>query len=434
MQTTKINIHWFRRDLRLEDNTSLFHALKSENPILCLFIFDTNILNKLNNKEDARVQFILQEINRLSDELRAVGSDILVKTGDPVSVWKDIIQEYSIDHVFTNHDYEPYARERDKQVKDMLANNNIGFSSFKDQVIFEKNEIVKDDGSPYTVFTPYSKKWKMALNEFYLKSYPSEARLDNLLKTSELKRVELKDINFKPSTQKFPSRELNNTIIGNYELKRDLPGVEGTSRLSLHFRFGTVSIRQTVRKAKDISEKWLNELIWREFYMAILYHFPHVVTQAFKSNYDRIEWRNDPTQFERWCQGKTGYPIVDAGMRQLNETGFMHNRVRMVVASFLTKHLLIDWRWGEAYFAEKLLDYELSSNNGGWQWAAGCGVDAAPYFRIFNPYLQTNKFDPQNIYIEQWVPEWNSGSYPKPIVNHEEARKLCLEVYKKALI
>ena len=434
MQTKKINIHWFRRDLRLADNASLYHALKSKNPVLCIFIFDTSILNKLSNKEDARVQFILQEVNRLSAELKAVGSDLIVKIGEPINAWKEVIQEYSVDHVFTNNDYEPYALERDKQIEEMLAISNIGFSSFKDQVIFEKSEIVKDDGTPYTVFTPYSRKWKTALNDFYLKPYPSEAKLDNLLKISGLPIVELIDLNFKPTKQSFPPREINTGLIKNYEFKRDLPGVEGTSRLSLHFRFGTISVRSKVRKAMDISEKWLNELIWREFYMSILFHFPNVVTQSFKPNYDRIEWRNDQTHFEKWCQGKTGYPIVDAGMRQLNETGFMHNRVRMVVASFLTKHLLIDWRWGEAYFAEKLLDYELSSNNGGWQWAAGSGVDAAPYFRIFNPYLQTNKFDPQNIYIEQWVPEWNSSNYPKPIVNHEEARKLCLEVYKKALI
>jgi len=434
VHTSKINIHWFRRDLRLEDNASLFHALEGSQQVLCLFIFDTTILNKLSNKEDARVQFILQEVNRLQDELRAVGSDILVKFGEPLTIWKEVIADYSVAQVFTNHDYEPYARNRDQEVKDLLSTHSIEFCSFKDQVIFEKNEIVKDDGTPYTVFTPYSKKWKSKLNEFYLESYPSEAKLNNLLKIKDLPRVELNDLNFKPSNQKFPPREINTGIIKNYEFKRDLPGVEGTSRLSLHLRFGTVSIRQKARKAKDLSEKWLNELIWREFYMSILYHFPYVVNKAFKPNYDRIEWRNDSTHFEKWCQGKTGYPIVDAGMRQLNETGFMHNRVRMVVASFLTKHLLIDWRWGEAYFAEKLLDYELASNNGGWQWAAGSGVDAAPYFRIFNPYLQTNKFDPQNIYIEQWVPEWNSNSYPKSIVNHEDARKLCLEVYKKALI
>lgn len=434
MQKSTINIHWFRRDLRLEDNAALFHALNGENPVLCLFIFDTTILNKLTNKEDARVQFILQEIKRLQNELRVFGSDMLIKIGEPLSIWRSIIEEYHVAHVFTNHDYEPYALERDREIDVMLTTYSVRFSSFKDQVIFEKNEIVKDDGTPYTVFTPYSKKWKNTLNDFYLKSYPSETKLNNLLKVSELPVIELSDINFKATTQSFPPREINTGIIRNYELKRDLPGVEGTSRLSLHFRFGTISVRQKVSKALDISEKWLNELIWREFYMSILYHFPHVVSNAFKPSYDRIEWRNDPTHFEKWCQGKTGYPIVDAGMRQLNATGFMHNRVRMVVASFLTKHLLIDWRWGEAYFAEKLLDYELASNNGGWQWAAGSGVDAAPYFRIFNPYLQTNKFDPQAIYIEQWVPEWNSSNYPKPIVNHDDARKLCLEVYKKALI
>lgn len=428
-----ISIHWFRRDLRLQDNAALYHALKSGTPVLCLFIFDKTILTKLSNKSDARVSFIHQEIERLKKELEALGSSLLIKHGDPLAIWKELISQYKIKEVFTNHDYEPYAISRDTEINTLLFANSINFKTFKDQVIFEKEEVLKDDGTPYTVFTPYSKKWKAKLNNFYLKPYPTESYFKNFYKTPPLPDATLEQLGFKKSLIPFPDKETRQSIIKNYETNRDIPSVEGTSRLSLHFRFGTISIRQKAAKALQISEKWLNELIWREFYMSILYHYPQVVSSAFKPQYDRIVWDNNPHYFEKWCNGQTGYPIVDAGMRQLNATGFMHNRVRMIVASFLTKHLLIDWRWGEAYFAEKLLDFELASNNGGWQWAAGCGVDAAPYFRIFNPYLQTARFDPKNSYIKTWVPEFEKPTYPKPIVNHEQARNKCLETYKIAL-
>lgn len=428
-----ISIHWFRRDLRLQDNAALYHALKSGTPVLCLFIFDTQILNKLTDKSDARVSFIHQEIERLKKELEVLGSSLLIKFGEPLTIWKEVIKEYEIKDVFTNHDYEPYAISRDNEIKTFLNSQSIYFKTFKDQVIFEKEEVLKDDGTPYTVFTPYSKKWKAKLNDFYLKPYPTESYFKNFYKTPPLPDATLEQLGFKKSLIPFPEKETRQSIIKNYETNRDIPSLEGTSRLSLHFRFGTISIRQKAAKALQISEKWLNELIWREFYMSILYHYPHVVSSAFKPQYDRIEWNNNVEYFEKWCNGQTGYPIVDAGMRQLNATGFMHNRVRMIVASFLTKHLLIDWRWGEAYFAEKLLDFELASNNGGWQWAAGCGVDAAPYFRIFNPYLQTARFDPKNSYIKTWVPEFEKPTYPKPIVNHEQARTKCLETYKIAL-
>lgn len=428
-----ISVHWFRRDLRLKDNAALYHALRSGNPVLCLFIFDSSILEKLDDISDARVSFIHQEIETLKIQLESLGSSLLLKHGEPLSIWKEITEEFQIYKVFANHDYEPAAIDRDKIVEDLLTSKNIPFLTYKDQVIFEKDEILKDDGIPYTVFTPYSKKWKSKLNNFYLKPYPTEYYFSNFYKTDKLAKIPMTQLGFKVSQIQFPPKQTSQNLIKNYENTRDIPSLEGTSRLSLHFRFGTISIREKAAKALSISEKWLNELIWREFYMSILYHFPHVVSSAFKPQYDRIEWVNNLEQFEKWCRGETGYPIVDAGMRQLNSTGFMHNRVRMIVAGFLTKHLLIDWRWGEAYFAEKLLDYELASNNGGWQWAAGSGVDAAPYFRIFNPYLQSHKFDPQNLYIKKWVPEFESPEYPLPIINHEVARKRCLEVYKAAL-
>lgn len=428
-----ISVHWFRRDLRLEDNAALYHALKSNHPVLCLFIYDTSILNKLNDKSDPRVGFIHQEIENLKIKLESLGSSLLIKHGEPLAVWKEITNEFKIYKVFANHDYEPTAIHRDKIIDNFLTSKNIPFLTYKDQVIFEKDEILKDDGTPYTVFTPYSKKWKAKLNTFYLKSYPNEKYFPNFFKTKNLPTIELAKLGFKVSKIPFPPKQVSQNLIKNYENTRDIPSIEGTSRLSLHFRFGTLSVREKASKALSISEKWLNELIWREFYMSILYHFPQVVSSAFKPQYDRIEWVNNLEQFEKWYQGNTGYPIVDAGMRELNRTGFMHNRVRMIVASFLTKHLLIDWRWGEAYFAEKLLDYELASNNGGWQWAAGCGVDAAPYFRIFNPYLQSQKFDPQNRYIKKWIPELDTNQYPPQIINHDMARKRCLEVHKAAL-
>jgi len=433
INTSSIAVHWFRRDLRLEDNASLYQALKSGYPVLCIFIFDQIILNKLENKSDARVTFIHNEVIRLKSELEALGSSLLIQYGDPLEIWKKLITSHSINTVFTNHDYEPYALTRDLQISKFLNNAKVSFNTFKDQVIFEKNEIIKEDGKPYTVFTPYSKKWKAALNDFYLKSYPTELYYSHFLQTSPFQGFTLETLGFEKSEFHFPPKVSTRGLIKNYKENRNIPSVDGTSRLSLHFRFGTISVRQKASQALSLSETWLNELIWREFYMSILFHFPHVVSSSFKPQYDKIEWLNDKDQFDKWSVGQTGYPIVDAGMRQLNATGFMHNRVRMIVASFLTKHLLIDWRWGEAYFAEKLLDFELASNNGGWQWAAGSGVDAAPYFRIFNPYLQTLKFDPQNRYIKTWVPEFESGTYPKPIVNHEMARVRCLETYKRAL-
>jgi deoxyribodipyrimidine photo-lyase len=429
-----INIFWFRRDLRLHDNAGLYHALKSNNPVLAVFIFDTNILDQLPNKADRRVTFIHDALNKLQQQLADTNSSLRVCHGTPLQAFEELTVQYKIEKVFTNHDYEPYALERDALIKEFLNEKGISFHTFKDQVIFEKNEVLKDDGKPYTVFTPYSKKWKDTLNEFYLKAYATELYFSNFYQQPAKEVPSLSSIGFVKTADNFPQPDLINALVKQYEKQRDYPAIEGTSRLGVHLRFGTISIRQLVATAQKLSEVFLNELIWREFFQMILWHFPQVGKgRAFRPEYDFIQWRNNEDEFERWCTGETGYPIVDAGMRELNATGFMHNRVRMITASFLAKHLLIDWRWGEAYFAEKLLDYELASNNGNWQWAAGCGCDAAPYFRIFNPHIQTKKFDPQHKYINKWVPELNELTYPTPIVDHEMARKRCLEVYKKAL-
>lgn len=429
-----INIFWFRRDLRLHDNAGLYHALKSKFKVLPIFIFDADILSKLEEITDKRVQFIHQSLGNIQAQLATLGSNLEVKHGIPAQIWYDLSLKYTINTVYTNHDYEPYAIQRDAQIRDLLATKGIAFETYKDQTIFEKNEVTKDDGKPYTVFTPFGRKWKSKITDYYLKSYPNEKYFSNFIKTEIAPIITLQQLGFEATKENFPASILNENIVKKYTEQRDLPAVLGTSRLSVHLRFGTVSIRHLAQKAFLLNETWLNELIWRDFYMAILYHFPHVVQGAFRPEYNKIAWRNNETEFAAWCSGNTGYPIVDAGMRELNATGFMHNRVRMVVASFLTKHLLIDWKWGEAYFAKKLLDFDLSANNGGWQWAAGSGCDAAPYFRVFNPYLQTERFDKELKYIKKWVPEFsNPFQYAKPIVVHEFARKRVLEVYAKAL-
>jgi deoxyribodipyrimidine photo-lyase len=433
MKETPTAIFWFRRDLRLNDNAGLYHALKENESVLPIFIFDTDILNQLEDKADARVEFIHQHIQKLQKQLVEFNSSILVSIGNPLEVFKNLINQYKITKVYTNHDYEPYAITRDKEIATLLQNFGASFHTFKDQVIFEKDEVVKDDHKPYTVFTPYMRKWKSNIKSFYTKAYPTQKYFSSLIKTQAFTIPTLAEIGFKPSGISFPTIDLNENIVKQYKEQRDIPAINGTSKLSVHLRFGTVSIRELVVKAQVLNETWLNELIWREFYMMILYHFPHVVSGAFKPNYNHIPWTNNEHHFELWCNGKTGYPIVDAGMRELNQTGFMHNRVRMIVASFLTKHLLIDWRWGEAYFAKKLLDFELSSNNGGWQWSASSGCDAAPYFRVFNPYEQTKKFDPQLKYIKHWIPEYDELTYIKPIIDHKFARERVLNTYKTAL-
>jgi deoxyribodipyrimidine photo-lyase len=427
--TQETTVFWFRRDLRLTDNAGFYHALKQKQNVLPVFIFDRCILDKLDDKKDRRVEFIHQTISQLKEELEKQGSSLLILHGDPTEIYSIL----SPKAVYCNQDYEPYAIERDSKIKNDLSHRKIEFHSYKDHVIFEKDEIVKDDNLPYTIFTPYSKKWKSKLSTFYLKSYPTEKYFNSLAKIKALPLPALDELGFEKTGAIFPERKVSLKIIENYHTTRNYPGLPGTSRLSVHLRFGTVSIRQLTLIASKRNEAWLNELIWRDFYQMILWHFPHVTNKSFKAQYDHIQWRNDENEFDAWCNGRTGFPIVDAGMRELNATGYMHNRVRMIVASFLTKHLLIDWRWGEAYFAEKLLDFDLAANNGGWQWAAGCGCDAAPYFRVFNPQLQTEKFDPELRYVKTWVTELGTNNYPKPIVDHALARERVLVAYKNAL-
>jgi deoxyribodipyrimidine photo-lyase len=428
-----ISICWLRRDLRLNDNTALYHALKSDYPVLLVFIFDQNILDKLQNKADARVSFIHQTLTKLQEKLVEQNSSLLVKYNNPLAAWADILDTYEVKEVYANHDYEPYALKRDSELSAFFEEQKIAFKTFKDQVIFEKNEVVKTDGKPYTVFTPYFKIWLQKLNALAYAKQPSEAHFSHLFATTPIALIGLKEMGFEESNQKFPDLNFEQKLAG-YETKRDYPATDATTYIGLHLRFGTISIRTAVEKAvANKADKWLAELAWREFYMMILWHFPHIVNKAFKPAYDNIEWRNNEQEFEAWCKGETGYPLVDAGMRQLNQTGFMHNRIRMVVASFLCKHLLIDWRWGESYFASKLLDFELSSNVGGWQWACGSGNDAAPYFRVFNPALQLQKFDPKMEYVYKWAPEYQMALLPVPIVDHAFARDRVLKVYKKAL-
>ncbi len=431
----KISIFWFRRDLRLDDNIGLYNALKGEYPVVPIFIFDKNIIDDLP-KNDARVTFIFETLQKIRQELQEKhNSSIALFYGSPKIIFKTLISEFDIQNVYINHDYEPYAIKRDARIKEFLAGLNVPFQTYKDQVIFEKGEILKSDGNPYIVYTPYKNKWKELFDIRKLKIFTSEKLLDNTIKKINLPTVSLSEMGFTKSHIKTPEYNASSSVIQNYEDTRNFPAIDnGTSRLGPHLRFGTVGIRSIIKKAiAEENEIFWSELIWREFFMQILWHYPHTTTKSFKPKYDRIEWRNNEQEFEQWKKGETGYPMVDAGMRQLNQTGYMHNRVRMVVASFLCKHLLIDWRWGEAYFAEKLLDYDMSANIGNWQWASGSGVDAAPYFRIFNPTTQITKFDKQLEYINTWVLDLNELTYPVPIVEHKLARERCLSIYKKAL-
>jgi deoxyribodipyrimidine photo-lyase len=428
-----VNIMWFRRDLRLHDNAALYHALKSEHPVLSVFIFDKNILDDLEEKKDRRVQFICNALEEMQIQLKKHTSGLTTFYDTPENAFHSLLKKYSIITVFANEDYEQYAIDRDDSVAKLLQKHKATLKLFKDQVIFSKNEIIKDDAKPYTVFTPYNKKWLATLNKFYLKSYPTKKYFKNFFKQETQSIPSLESMGFEKTDGDFPSKKINENLIKHYKQTRDFPGEDGTSRMSVHLRFGTVSIRELATVAKKLSTTYLNELIWRDFYHMILWHFQHVRKEkAFRPEMENIEWRNNEKEFQAWCDGKTGYPIVDAGMRQLNETGFMHNRVRMITASFLSKHLLIDWRWGEAYFAKKLLDYDYAPNNGGWQWSASTGCDAMPYFRIFNPTAQAKKFDKDLKYIRKWIPELDSFDYPQPIVEHTFARQRALDVYTKS--
>ena len=430
---SNVVIHWFRRDFRFYDNTALIAALNSGHSVLPIFIFDPNILARLEDKQDTRVTFIYDKVQVLKDELEENGSSLRVFYSSPEEVFSQLNQEYTIKGVYSNKDYEPYAIKRDKMIKDLLSQQEIPFHQFKDHVVFEGSEVLKQDGTPFKVFSPFKRAW---LNRFEQPGTVKTTEMADFRFFHAMDPTEspsLKSMGFNRSDQEIPSPSVPIDLIRNYDMTRDFPGQHGTSRLGIHFRFGTVSIREYALLAKQYNDTFLNELIWRDFYSAILQHFPHVTDRAFNRKYDAVPWLNDPKEFEKWCAGQTGYPIVDAGMRELNQTGFMHNRARMITASFLTKHLLIDWRWGEAYFASKLLDFDLASNNGGWQWAAGTGTDAQPYFRVFNPASQAEKFDKQGDYIKNWVPEYGGSNYAKPMVEHKSARLRAIETYKAAV-
>lgn len=427
-------VFWFRRDLRLDDNTGLSHALESGQPVLPVFIFDPSILAGLP-ENDARVTFIYDTLQILRAQLeKKHASSIAFFYGKPLEVFDQILHAYPVVAVYANHDYEPYARERDEAVHQWLQARSVAFYTYKDHVLFEKKEIVKDSGSPYIVYTPYMRKWKKIQNQTTLRTYSTLAKLDKMVKHLYLPNLALADMGFVQSGTTIPAYRMNTELLQNYARDRDYPALTATSLLGPHLRFGTVSIRRIFQQALNTGDdSFSNELIWREFFSQILWHFPHTQNRSFKPRYDRIQWRNNEAEFERWRKGTTGYPLVDAGMRQLNATGTMHNRVRMISASFLCKHLLIDWRWGEAYFAKKLLDYEMASNVGNWQWIAGCGVDAAPYFRIFNPEAQIKKFDKSFNYIRTWVDDWRTPGYPAPMIEHTYARERCLKAYQQAI-
>ncbi len=464
---------WFRRDLRDFDHAALYHALKSSQAVYCVFIFDTEILDKLPNRQDRRVEFIWESVRELKAALQTKGSDLIVKHGRARERIPQLAQELKVNAVFTNRDYEPDAMERDADVASQLAQNNIALHDFKDQVIFEKDEVLSLSNKPYSIFTPYKNAHLKKLDDFYLKAYPVDSYMHNLAKVASSELINLEAMGFARTNLKellLPTGmrggkqlfEDFGSRMPQYKEARDFPAVKGVSYLSVHLRFGTVSIRHLARQARDLantgSQTWLNELIWRDFYFQILHHNPQIAAgKVFKTEYENIPFPNDYALFQAWCEGKTGYPLVDAAMRQINQTGFMHNRLRMVAASFLVKDLLIDWRWGERYFAENLIDFDLSANNGGWQWAASTGCDAQPWFRIFNPITQSEKFDPQGKFIRKFVPElvgcgdkeihapWQiphlrqqsisvviGKDYPAPIVDHASQRALVLDLYKNS--
>ena len=419
--------------MRLHDNHGLYQAFNQDLPVLPVFIFDTWLLEKLSSPSDSRVIFIYEQIRSLKQKLEKTGSSMRVFHSSPVEAFEILLEEYEITRVYANKDYEPYALQRDLKLRELLLQRGIEFNLFKDQVIFEEDEIINNNQKPYTVFTPYCRKWKDQLKKEPPQYYPSEHLAKGFLQTDAFNMPSCSEMGFHYMDISFPSSEISEEIIRNYELTRNFPAIHGTSKLGVHLRYGTISIRELVIKAVKWSDVFLNELIWREFFFSVLWNFPYVVDKSFKTIYDKISWRNNEVEFKRWCDGETGFPLVDAGMRELIATGFMHNRVRMVAAGFLIRHLLVDWRWGEAWFAEKLLDYELASNNGNWQWAAGTGCDGAPWFRIFNPTIQQKKFDPKLEYIKRWVPEIGTKNYPSPVVGHEFARERALKAYKAVL-
>ena len=433
----EISIFWFRRDLRIDDNIGLYNALKSGSKVLPIFIFDPEILNHFSDKKNFQVGFLIQFVKELDAKLRELGSSLSVFHKSPIDVFEVLTQKYNVKEVYFNQDYEPSIIRRDDELRRFLVTKGVKVYSSNDQLILKPGDVLKSDSTPYTIFTPFANRWKVIVNQSLelIQSVTSECFVSNFLKPENALTYNYDSLSYEFDYQNNKLNSFPLEIIQNYHLTRDFPALEnGTSHLGIHLRFGTISIRKLVSIAQSLNEQFLNELIWREFFMHILYHFPHVERGSFKHRYDVIEWRNNEDEFNTWCNGTTGIPLVDAGMRELNNTGFMHNRIRMVVASYLTKHLLIDWRWDEAYFAQHLADYELSSNNGNWQWAAGSGCDAAPYFRIFNPYRQQERFDPNFEYIKRWVPEYQSENYQKLLkVDLNLAKISCLHAYKKAL-
>ena len=425
-------VHWFRRDLRWQDNRALDAALTSGHPVVPLFVFDKNILDRLDNQDDARITFLHDRISHMQGEASDLGGSLLVVHDDPINVLETLAENGMMKAVYTNEDYEPYAQTRDAAARNFLKTRGVAFHTFTDHVIQAPGEVTKPDGTPYTVFTPFSKRWHLNLSEENMKTSPSEKHLGSL-HTWDSTLPSLDSIGFKRSSISAPEATITKNVLTQYSEMRDIPSVRGTSRLSVHLRFGTKSIREAAKEGFKYSEKWLTELIWRDFYQHVMHAFPHSMKDAFRPQYDRVPWRHNDEDFQRWTRGETGYPLVDAGMRELLATGFMHNRVRMVVASFFCKHLLLDWRLGERHFAAHLLDFELASNVGGWQWAAGSGCDAAPYFRVFNPTSQLQKFDRELTYVRKWVPEYGTESYPTPMVDHKMARQRAIDTYKNAL-
>ena len=428
------SIFWFRRDLRIDDNPGLYEALANSKNVIPIFIFDTNIIDNLPS-DDNRIKFIWHSLSLLNERLKEVGSTLNIFKGNPLEVFKKIILKYRLISVYVNRDYEKYSIKRDKEINTFLNENKIAFNASKDHVFFEPNEILKSDGTPYTVFTPYSKKWFEKFYSEKLPQYQIKNLVDNFFKTNYKPIMSLSEIGFSDDEIKFEKFNLGDELIKNYNSKRDFPYLNSTSKIGPYLRFGLISVREVGKKTieKKFDQSFLRQLIWRDFYIQIFFHFPDSENENFKPAYDKIIWLNEEEKFEKWCAGETGYPIVDAGMKELNKTGFMHNRVRMIAASFLCKHLLIHWKKGESYFAKKLLDYEMASNVGNWQWVAGTGVDAAPYFRLFNPEIQMKKFDPQKVYIKKWLPKYDPENYLEPIIDHNYARERCLNAYKIAL-
>ena len=422
-------IFWFRRDLRLDDNHGLYRALKESSSVVPIFIYDSDITDKIIDN-DHRLKHIFNSVEKLNLDLKKLNKKIFTFKGKPLEIFRSLIRNNKISKVYYNKDYEPYALKRDNSIKNLLIKNSISFEGFKDQVIFEEVEVTKDDGKPYVVYTPYSKKWLEKFSKEQIKNYKSENLLERMVNSDFFNHDDIK-LKFSKTTLNPPNLCFTDEIINEYNETRNFPYLDKTSKIGVFLRFGNISIRKAVKKSdKAIDKTYLKELIWREFFMQILWHYPNTTKTSFKEKYERVKWRNNMEEFKLWCEGKTGYPIVDAGMNELNSTGFMHNRVRMVVASFLCKHLLIDWRLGEKYFSDMLFDYEQSSNVGNWQWVAGCGVDASPYFRIFNPYEQQKKFDKFGAYVKKWLP---NGYKEQPIVDHKFARQRCLETYKEAV-